>query len=95
MVSKSHRRWMRPRLTSPATCNASQYLVVAQPSAQLNGRFVFQPKTFLPLKGMTHDESPGKSRDSAGAPGCFAGDRRDQIHPHRHVHLSRDWHLNP
>ena len=51
-------------------------------------RFVIQPIiTNLPSpEGNDPNESPGKSLDSARAPGRFAGNRRDQIHHHRQVH---------
>ena len=86
---------------SPAT----EYRQTSQPNPPgLNGpsgsqrASSFDPssqKPSLPLKGMIQNESSGKSFDSASAPGRFAGNRRDQIHHHRHVHLSRDGHPNP
>ena len=73
----------RPRLSGP----------LGSPSALRHLTHYHKPS--LPLKGMSQNKSPGKSLDSAGAPGRFAGNRRDQIHHHRQVHLSRHGHTNP
>src|SRR6266566_2571746 len=51
----------RPRLSGP----------LGSPSALRHLTHYHKPS--LPLKGMSQNESPGKSLDSAGAPGRFAG----------------------
>ena len=54
-------------------------------------RFLWESKILL----CAHIDEIDAGPDSAGAPGRFAGNRRDQIHHHRQVHLSRHGHTNP